>query len=199
MRTLFGALIGVLLGGALIAVLTSSFDVQKAWPILLAGLVAGIAMRAFASDHHVSYLRGGLAALATVLAMICGPFVGAKMISQKAPSVAKVVASTTDAVEEAVSTGEGDLEEAVGPPMPLAGPGQSKGVIGAPKGDMDPMEALFMAAGCLIAYQVGKGSEAASEETEATSDAESSDGATHVEGEPNSGTVTSSEEVRDET
>lgn len=167
MRTLLGVVVGGLLGGALIAILTSQLDVQKSWPILLAGLVAGIAMRLLASDDHASYLRGALAALATVLAMIGGPLVGAKLISQKTLSVANVVSTNSGSEDDAAATSEaGNDLEAKEPVMPSANLIRPRGVIGAPQGDLNPMEAILMAAGCLIAYQIGKGSEAAAKVTD---------------------------------
>lgn len=165
MRTLFGALVGMLLGVALMAVITSAFNIQNYWPILLAGLIAGLAMRKLASDNHTSYLRGGLAALVTVLAMIGGPFVGAKLISQKAPSITKVESLVTDSGEETAKAGTDSVLEATElSSMPAIT--NAKGVIGSPKGQENPLDVVLIVAGCLIAYQLGKGPEAVAKVTD---------------------------------
>ncbi len=160
MRTLFGALVGALLGGAITAGLTSAYNVQAYWPVVLAGLVAGVAMRKLASNDHVSYLRGALAALATVLAMIGGPLVGAKLISQQKPTISKVE-TTAAAVEDATAKDSdegGEVVEQEPPPTPILS--QAKGSIGK-QSDINPLDAILMAVGCLLAYQIGKGSELA--------------------------------------
>lgn len=162
MRTLLGGVVGLVLGAALIAALSVFTDVKSLWPVLPAGVLAGLAMRGLGTTNVSSYLRGAVAAAATAAAAVVGPMVAATWLTNQTGSAAPVVArqaASDDAAESTATDGASEELEDDSQPDRLAaipsGPQALRTRVESPFGDLSTIASL--AFGCLIAYQLGKG------------------------------------------
>lgn len=166
MKVLTGALAGLVLGAAIVAGLTVAGVAKNYWPILVVAVVAGMAMSLIASSSRAKYLKGGLAALATAVAMIVGQMAAAQVLSKQATEIGPATQSSKASVEEleAVEGADGEvaeIEETAKVILPVS-PRSIGGPAGAPRaGDISTTDIAFFAVGCLIAYQLGKGKDAA--------------------------------------
>ncbi|QDT67986.1 hypothetical protein MalM25_08950 [Planctomycetes bacterium MalM25] len=161
MRALVGALIGLVVGAAIVAALGEN----AYWSVVLAGLVAGLSMRFFTGVSGFPYAKGALAAIATALAAIGGPVAATQWRSAATPVAtlddAKVVAEAEDETEGAATDDAADLE-----PMPEMAMDEGLGPLSTvnlkrPSADTKSMKDIAcLVIGCLLAYQMGKGSEA---------------------------------------
>ncbi len=188
MRTLIGGIVGLALGSILLAVLMSQ-GIQSYWPILPVGLIAGLTVRSFAKNKHGGYAGGGLAAIATLLALLTGPLLAQKIIANQAP---KTPANRPAAVAQAGEPGdEADAPaEAVATQEPLAVPASDEVSTALRyraqmKQKFPVWDAICLAIGCLIAYEVGKGkpsnTELAEDSEEVPTDEENSSTEENVE------------------
>ncbi|MEO0529760.1 MAG: hypothetical protein AAF266_04190 [Planctomycetota bacterium] len=178
MKVLAGALVGLVLGAAIVAGLTVAGVAKNYWPILVVAVVAGMAMGRIAAASRAKYLKGGLAALATAVAMIVGQMGAAQILSKQSVEIGP---STVTAGTPAADAGEAETdaaevtEDIIETPeviLPVSSPPPTGGMAGGAT-DVSPMDIGFFAVGCLIAYQLGKGSDAAPATEEA---AEASEG-----------------------
>lgn len=158
-RTLIGALVGLALGIAVLIVFNVNLKQDAWWTFIPVGLVAGLAMRMLASSGRPSYLRGALAAALTGVVAAVGPMITAKIFQNKAPDQVAISAPAAD-IEVDEETTETAVPNAQVPevvqesrsPLPV-------GAIGArPNKGVQIVDALFLGAAVLIAYELGKGS-----------------------------------------
>lgn len=171
MRTLLGALVGLGLGSLLMAVLISQ-GIQSFWPILPVGLIAGLTVRSFSKNSRGGYVGGGLAAIVTVVALVTGPLLATKIIAMQTPKtppkndVVAVVTETTDEEGNVVATA---VEEPIAIPVKSDVPGQMR--YSTQMNQKFPVaDAICLAIGCLIAYEIGKGKAEKAEIEEDSSD-----------------------------
>lgn len=179
MKVFIGALVGLLLGSAIVAGLTVAGVAKNYWPILVVAVVAGMAMSRIASGSRAKYVKGGLAAVATALAMIAGQIGAAQILSKQSVEIGPMAASGSDAtvVEEAAGDG------AVTAEVPLAEtevilPVSTQPPVGTMSGrggDISTTDIAFFAVGCLIAYSLGKGSDEPTNVVDESTDTPASD------------------------
>lgn len=170
MRLFLGAIVGLLLGSLLLAVITSQYGDQGYWPMLPVGLAVGLCVRNFAIGKYGGYPGGALAVLATLAAMVVGPIVATKMIVNQRP----MATTNTAAIERSLpSEGEVADEEEVTEEVEESRvattpqddvPGIK--ISTQPQGEFPIADAICLAIGCLIAYEVAKGTPQPSEEDE---------------------------------
>lgn len=190
MRALLGTIVGLVLGGALVVVLGAFAGISAYWVIIPVGLVTGLAMKAVASSGKPSLVRGGLAAATTLLAMLGGQLVSAEVIKSRSPPKEMLAKVAKEKAANVEADGSGAAEPAV---MPVLEDRRANSVtgaagsIGAPRSDYNVLDAVYLAVGALVAYQLGKGSESASTEAEL-------DGEPQSEGEPEDGAEPTSED-----
>lgn len=176
MRMIVGALLGLVLGTAVVAIFGIAIDRYAYLAALVAGLVAGVAMRSVVGPGGSIYAKGALAAIATVAATILGPMAEASWFRAQADAKtlngAKVVVAESLEEESDVEVGEAvviETEEA--PALSEAG---LKAPLRAPANN--PFAAADVAClviGCLAAYQIGKGEVPTVAEEEADAEAPS--------------------------
>lgn len=162
MRALVGAILGVLVGTLVVAGLGVAMN-NAFWSVLLAGLAAGVVMRMAAAEKGSTYLKGGLAAVATVLAAVIGPLVATEWFrastNQMKPNPGAVAVAETDEEEGDGSAAVVDIE--VTERVDIPGVGNSSGAglgLSQPTANsFSPVEITCLVVGCLIAYLVGKG------------------------------------------
>lgn len=159
MRTLLGALVGLGLGSLLMAVLISQ-GMQSYWPIVLVGLIAGVTVRSFSKEGRGGYIGGGLAAIVTVVALVTGPLLATKVIAMQLPETPvknDAVAVAADNANEESDTAAAEVEEE---PVVEESATQVPRALryGSPRNQKFPvLDAIFLAVGCLVAYEIGKG------------------------------------------
>lgn len=173
MRTLLGVVVGMVLAAALVAAIGAFGAVgQATWTVIPAGLVVGLFARKMTAGDPPSYMRGALAAVATVGAMILGQMGAANLISKQAPVTG--AAPKVAAVEQPADEGAEEAEEAAAPTVvitPDTPKTQPVGTIGMRRQEEFPVkDAIMLAVGCLVAYQTGKGAAAGSSEEDSESE-----------------------------
>lgn len=176
MRAIVGALAGLVAATAIVAVVGNALGQQAFLAILIAGLVAGLLMRALASGAGSVYARGALAAAMTAVAAVAGPMAATQWFKAQSDRIAappkSVVAQSTDDEEETASGGGAAAAPIEVTPVSEAITGGA-GVRPVTKTDTAAFELVSMAIGCLLAYQLGKGKPAA---TAASEEAAEGDG-----------------------
>lgn len=163
------------------------------WPVVVGGVLAGLAMRTLASGEGSPYARGGVAGLATALAAVIGPMVATQIIhagftvTGKTPPPA--AAEVADADPPAETTAQAAPEPVAAPLVPTSAVRPDTGAPAAAPDPFQPMPVAMLVVGCLLAYQIGKGvgPGAGSDEDPQPSDgdqppaAEASDGAANID------------------
>ena len=160
-----GGFIGAVVGIAVQLVLEIGAKIDAPWCAILIGLLTGLGARKMAGGGH-SYLRGALAGLLGLLAIVGSPSIkAAVMKSQNAAKMAEKPAVTaTDAATEdakgAAGAEKGTAEEPVEEAAAGTRDGATVGKIGPPRlpQQFDTKQAIFMAVGALLAYAFGSGS-----------------------------------------
>lgn len=172
MRTFVATILGLVLATAAVALLGTALGQRAYLAALLAGLLAGGAMRVLASGAGSMYLRGGLAAAATVLAAIAGPIASAQWYTSQSNSMGAATVSrdaNQQQAEEPVAPGRsGQSATAIAASAMrdvVVSGGSAAGATSRPGNAV--WELASMAIGCLLAYQLGKGSPARPAEEEA--------------------------------
>lgn len=165
-RTLMGAVVGGALGALVVVGLGQSpvpWVRDGMWAVVIVGLLAGLSMKLIASDGHVSFIRGGLTALVAVLAFMGGKYSVGEITGMQAPqatelpAVADIADATGDGAEGAGDVNLDDIPEA--PARVASGaPRQEIINVGPPK-KVQTYDAIWLAVGALVAYQIGKGTE----------------------------------------
>ncbi len=181
MRLFLGAIVGLLLGSLLLAVFISQLEVRDYWTMLPVGLIIGLCVRNFAVGKYGGYPGGALAVIATSLAMVVGPYVATKMIVSQRPDATTNSAAINQALPQEGDAAEGEAEdgeaEVVAEPVVALAPPKDDvpgiNLSSQPKGDLPPLDIVFIAVGCLIAYEVAKGKPKASEEGDGEEEADS--------------------------
>ncbi|MCA9240626.1 MAG: hypothetical protein KDA37_10515 [Planctomycetales bacterium] len=159
-RSLLGAILGAVLGAAVFAGF-GAMGVRSLWPVVLLGVVCGIAMRWMTKQTpgpgH-GYLSGALAAVAVIAAIFGGNSVTMATLQAKAPdrvinAAQKASAPTDESGDAAMESVAADSTE----PAVLATPSPAQTVRPARRDDFSVYEGVWIAIGALIAYELGKG------------------------------------------
>lgn len=172
-----GAVLGLVLGTAVVAAIGLTLNNYAYVGALAAGLLAGVLMRAIAGLGGPVYAKGALAAMATAAAAILGPFVQTQWFRTQidASRPAPTIVASRDA--DADADGEGD---AAADATPVAVDDRSRtpqgAVLNAPlrAPDRDPFvpaDVACLVLGCLAAYQIGKGRQPETAEEDPNGDA----------------------------
>lgn len=171
-RTLLGSLVGLALGIALLIVFIVYLNIGSLWKLVPVGLAVGYSMRLLASTGTPSYFRGALAAALTGAAAFAGPLMAAKVVQNKGPDKVSMPAGAVAAQAEAEAPAAEKETVVVAPePQLVEGlPTTGVGQIGVRRDRFNPLDAIWLGASVLLAYEFGKGS------TRTASDDETSEG-----------------------
>ncbi len=196
--SIIGAIVGALVGAAAQAGIEVGMDKEASWMAIAIGLLAGIGAwkAAGAAIHHISYLRGALAAL-VALGVIFGTTqaISAFRVKQSASSSEAVrpdagpvkgpeasgdaeeggEATEEEATDEEATDEEAtDEEEATEAPAPVA-PSPAPAPISSMGGGEkvapqapNPYQFVFIALGVFLAYEFARGHKPPSVGEEAT-------------------------------
>lgn len=165
--TLVGALIGAAIGVGLHLVLETGIagtrPYEAIWFALIIGLLTGFGVR-MANKGHMgrSYARGAVSGVVALAAIVISTFLISRvMATREIAKPGKPVAAAAQA--EGDEAPEDAADVAAAPEALEEGPLQrigATGVIGRPGADkLNPWQFVFMAAGALIAYELGRGVE----------------------------------------
>jgi hypothetical protein len=162
MRMAVGALLGLVLGTAIVAAIGLAFNNYAYAGSLAAGLLAGVLMRGLTGLGGAVYAKGALAAMATAAAAILGPFVQTQWFHSQfnnLQSTAPRIAIQSDAEGDAEAETTTDETVVVTDDRSRS---MDNGALRAPlrAPDRDPFATADVAClviGCLAAYQIGKG------------------------------------------
>lgn len=161
MRALIGAVVGLVVATLVVAFLGSALGQKAFLATIAAGLGAGLLMRSLAAGGGSIYAKGGLAALVTAAAAVAGPLAAEQWFRMQSkaipapPTSTKVVSDETANEGDGVAAAEVPVQEAFSPTDGSTGP-RFSATRGA--GDTQGLEIGSMVIGCLLAYQLGKGS-----------------------------------------
>ncbi len=158
MKSLAGAVLGAALGIGLLVLMGMYLHVQSLWPVLLVGAVCGLAMMLVAKGPGGAYLKGGLAAVAVMVAVIGGNLTLAAVLQKAGQKTDNARAAA--AKEDTGGVDDGDIaaveqvvEEEV---VPLKNDIINEVSISAQKKDFSLLDAVWLSVGALIAYELGK-------------------------------------------
>lgn len=178
MLALVGAVVGFVVATALVAVLGSYLGLYSYLAVLFAGIAAGLLMRMLASGSGSPYAKGALAALVTGVAAVSGQLALANWHQAQGAAIpkpsAKVMAESPNGDQATDAAGDGldetavevaALPDNVGTPSAYSMPATGQGP--------DTENIVCMVLGCLLAYQLGKGTPAAAASEEADLGSES--------------------------
>lgn len=164
MRALVGALLGLAAGAAVVGALDVVQGGKAYWSVLIAGLLAGLLMRGVAGGGGSPYAKGALAAIATALAAIGGPIAATQWFASmsSASTLDNVAVSTPadDAADDADASTEAaePLPEVV--PTEATAPLSTVAIKRPVANTSSAKDLVCLIIGCLLAYQMGKGSQA---------------------------------------
>lgn len=160
MRALVGALVGLVVGAAIVGALDVAMNSKAFWSVLVAGLAAGVSMRSLAGGGGGSYAKGALAAIATALAAIGGPIAATQWFS----SISKATPTAVVANQSASDGEEADEGPAVSAPeVPVVLESEAPNPLSTVQlkrptaSDTTVRDTICLVLGCLLAYQMGKG------------------------------------------
>jgi hypothetical protein len=162
--TLIGAVVGAAVGVVLHLTLEVFGGVEAPWFAVIIGLLVGLCVRKFDKScaGHVSYVRGAIAGLIALGAIVGSTYVlGAALTKQAALVGAKPIPVTEGSAQADVAS-ENILEQAseIDPDMVEA---PTKPILGAGarlverRGDFSVLQFTFIALGTFIAYELGRG------------------------------------------
>jgi hypothetical protein len=162
--TLAGAAAGALIGILLHLAVEVYGGLEAPWFAIIVGLLVGLLVRKLdkSSVGHVSYLRGAIAGVAALCAIVVSTYlVGVALTERAALASAKPIAAATDSDQEAADKSsamvEGEaplLESKEAPSAPI--PAANK-LRASRAGDLSIWQFIFMAVGTLIAYELARG------------------------------------------
>lgn len=167
LTTLVGALIGAAIGVGLHLVLETGIagtqPYEAIWFALIIGLCTGFGVR-MANKGHMgrSYARGAVSGVVALAAIVISTFLISQVMAKRdIAKQGKPIAAAAQAEQNEAPEGDAGVEAAPAAmeeaPVQLIG---ATGVIGRPGADkLNPWQFVFMAAGALIAYELGRGVE----------------------------------------
>lgn len=171
-RSLAPALLGAVIGAAVgvglhVALATGMFGYQNeaTWFAIVIGILTGLGVRQ-ACRHHMerSYVRGALAGLIALAAIVASSFairevMKGKEVAAKKGAAAPAADAKDDAKDDAADA-DADKEPAEQPAAVDRTAVAAPGAVGPGKrglADPSPWEFVFMALGGLVAYELGRG------------------------------------------
>lgn len=180
MRALIGAVVGLVVATALVAVAGSVLKHYSYLAILVGGIAAGLIMRMLASGSGSAYAKGALAALVAGVAAVAGQLALASWHQAQGAAIPKPSAKVISQAPKADQTLDAEGEVIADIPVDTValpdniGSHSAFSVKASKQGD-DTENVVCIALGCLLAYQLGKGATAApaaSEEADPDSEPE---------------------------
>lgn len=162
---LLGAAIGVVMHLVLETGLAGTRPYEAIWFALAIGGLTGLGVRMANKGHMTrSYTRGAVSGVVALLAILASTFLIAQVMSRReALNKAKPIAAAQAAAANAEANGAAADAAAEPAAAPLQDPAAQAGVagmIGRPGADkLNPWQFVFMAAGALVAYELGRGVE----------------------------------------
>jgi hypothetical protein len=162
-RTIVGAAIGAATGVVLHLALEIFGHIEAPWFAIIIGLLTGVGVRKYdtSSAGHVSYVRGAIAALIALCAIVGSTYLLGVALTEQAsranetPAIVAESAPTEDVASNDVEMQPNELEpDAVPPSRPAVGVGAGRS--GRP-GDFGVLQFTFIAVGTFIAYELGRG------------------------------------------
>jgi hypothetical protein len=163
-KTLVGAIIGALLGVALLYGVHLAFRLDQFWLAIPVAILTGLGVRmAVATTGHASYVRGALTAVLALAAYIGGMYVVAAVARTQSDAAMKAKPAPAAAGESA-EDGQGKQEGAEpAAEVPLLAP--PAGAIADERRPRPAIpqqfslwDALSLAVAAFIAYELGRGS-----------------------------------------
>jgi hypothetical protein len=169
--TLLGAIIGAAIGVGLHLLLETGVagtrPYEAIWFAIVIGVLTGLGVR-MANKGHMgrSYARGGVSGFVALGAIVLSTYLISQVMARRdALNRNKpVAAAAAPAAADQPQTAAGANGPGAATPLPqendTAQARGGTGVIGRPGADkLNPWQFLFMAAGALIAYELGRGVE----------------------------------------
>jgi hypothetical protein len=162
--TLIGAIVGAAVGVVLHLALEILGGIEAPWFAVIIGLLVGLCVRKFDKScaGQVSYVRGAIAGLIALGAIVGSTYVlGAALTKQASLVSAKPIRVTegpaqADAASDNVGapTSEIDPDMVEAPTKPIVGAGAGRV---ARRGEFNVLQFTFIALGTFIAYELGRG------------------------------------------
>ena len=159
---LIGAIVGAAVGVGLHQFLEVGMGMEASWFFIIIGLLTGLGVRQASKSHPgVSYLRGAIAGLVALGAIVGSIYLVSVLMAKRDTAKASkpvAAASAEDAAEE-----EADGEAADATPAPAAEPERTvaaaggAGKMGARPEEFNTLQFVFMAVGAFLAYEFGRG------------------------------------------
>lgn len=165
-KQLIAALVGALIGVALMIVLERSLGQEFGWTVIPIGILTGLGARWAAQKPN--FLRGALAA---VLALACfvGGKLGASYVSQQAAAQPQAIVSTEGRVDEAEDE-EPEVEVAVVEsqvdPDDLGSTAPLQNLNLDTPTDSSTLDTIWLVVGAALAYFIGRSAPAGPPTTE---------------------------------
>jgi hypothetical protein len=164
-KTLVGAIIGAAVGiGVMVVAYLVGFD--KVWIAIAVALLTGFGVRMAAARGNPSYLRGAITVVLALGAYFGGLAITKTVATNRAESVAKMRV-TRPAADQAADPADKDATEPAAetpPPVapPVAAAKTDQTLHRAPMSNFSPLDFIALAVAALVAYELGRGTSAAS-------------------------------------
>lgn len=188
-----GAILGGLVGVALFMLIEVGLEHQAQWFAVANGLLVGLGVRKMdpSVKFQASYLRGAMAALVALAAILGGSFGASSLALRQAAQNSKPVerlagadqgGDAADAGDDEEGDSAGAAEEAAPEESPtIVSPGDRVNARRPNADDFSPFQFAMIAVGVFLAYEMARGAG-----TGAPAEGEQADGAPPADG-PNSG------------
>jgi hypothetical protein len=168
-KTIIGAIIGAVLGIGLLIAVYLMLGIDKMWMAIPVALLTGLGVRMVAATSgHGSYLRGAITVVLAMGAYLGGLAILRTVANHRAETVAKANPPRAEAASEPGEPGEAKTEPAAeAPPVsptPLATPANLSTRRPALPGQFSTWDFISLAVAALVAYELGRGSDATARE-----------------------------------
>ena len=162
--TLIGAVIGAAVGVVLHLALEIFGGIEAPWFAIIIGLLVGLCVRKFDTScaGHVSYIRGAIAGLVALGAIVGSTYVLGAALTKRASLVSAKPIVVTEGPAQADATSDSVGEQAIELDPDMVEP-PTKPILGAGarhverRGDFNVLQFTFIALGTFIAYELGRG------------------------------------------
>jgi hypothetical protein len=171
-RTLIGAIVGAALGVAVLYVAYRFAGRDEFWLSIPFALLTGLGVRfAIGGTARASYLRGAITAVLALAAYLGGWSIVAAVARHRAADVSKPHVSASAEAASADSSDAKDATDAAAPapqPSPAASTPSSAatGMRQPMPRQFQPWDFIALAVAALIAYELGRGSDASTRTVE---------------------------------
>jgi hypothetical protein len=184
-KTLVGAIIGAALGILLLIAVYLLFGIDKMWMSIPVALLTGLGVRMVAATSgNASYLRGAITVVLAMGAYLGGLAITRAVASHRADTVSKahpVRVAKEDPSEPGDAKSEGPTTEAApvsaAPTAPTNGGATMRSAV--PSQAFSTWDFISLAVAALVAYELGRGTDAASKDNMGAVPGEPALGGTH--------------------